>query len=169
MVSGVRGAHWWLLLGDRGGGSCRVGRRSGIAAAVGACGLVVEEVEATAKAEGVVVLVVVDLTLSLSPELVGVLRDGGPSRWRSRVGKEGVWLHFAELSGSEACPSVGKRESTMPPFIYGDCNPVKHRSSTVPSLSRFHHMSGEVMQSGGRRGERISLSVELFGNRTYEP
>ena len=152
-----------------GGGSWRVGLRRGAGADVGGWGLVVEEVKASAKAEGVVILFVVDLTLSLSPELVGVLRDGGPSRWRSRVGKEGVWLHFAELSGSEACPSVRKKESTMTPFVNGDCNPVKHRSLAVPSLSRFHHMSGEVMQSGGRRGERISLSVELFGDRTYEP
>ena len=134
-----------MLLGGRGGGSCRVGRRSGAASAVGACGLVVEEVETTAKAEWVIVLVVVDLALSLSPELVRVLRYGGPSRWRRRLGKEGVWLHFAELSGSEACPSVRERESTMTPFVNGDCNPVKYRSLAVPSLSRFHHMSGKVM------------------------
>ena len=80
VVWGVGGERWWLLLGGRGGGSCRVGLRRGAASAVGACGLVVEEVETTAKAEWVIVLVVVDLALSLSPELVRVLRDGGPSR-----------------------------------------------------------------------------------------
>ena len=95
-----------MLLGGRGGGSCRVGLRRGAAADVGRCGLVVEEVEATAKAEWVVVLVVVDVALSLSPELVRVLRYGGPSRWRRRLGKEGVWLHFAELSGGKPCSSV---------------------------------------------------------------
>ena len=158
-----------MLLGGRGAGSCRVGRRSGAASAVGACGLVVEEVETTAKAEWVIVLVVVDLALSLSPKLVRVLRYGGPSRWRRRLGEEGIWLHFAELSGSEACPSVREREGAVTPFINGDCHPVKHRSLAVPSLRRFHHVSGEVMQSSGRRGERVSLTVELFGVRTYKP
>ena len=91
------------------------------------------------------------------------------SRWRRRLSKEWVGLHLAELSGSEACPSVREREGTVTPFVNGACNPVKHRSLAVPSLSRFHHLSGEVMQSGGRRGERVSLTVELFGDRTYEP
>ena len=124
VVWGVGGKRWWLLLGGRGGGSCRVGLRRGAASAVGACGLIVEEVETTAKAEWVIVLVVVDLALSLSPELVRVLRYGGPSRWRRRLGKEGVWLHFAELSGSEACSSVRERESTMTSFVNSDCNSV---------------------------------------------
>ena len=69
-----------MLLSGGGDDSCRVGLRRGAGSDVGGWGLVVEEVEATAKAEWVIVLVVVDLALSLSPELVRVLRYGGPSR-----------------------------------------------------------------------------------------
>ena len=67
---------------------------------------IVEEVETTTKAERVVVLVVVDVALRLSPEIVGVLRDGGARRGRRLIREEGVWLHFAELSGGKTCSSV---------------------------------------------------------------
>ena len=158
-----------LLVGGGGAGFRHFGPRRGAALAVGGWGLVVEEIETSAKAEGVVVLIVKGLALGLGPKFVRVVRNGGPSRWRRRLGEEGIWLHFAELSGSEACPSVREREGAVTPFINGDCHPVKHRSLAVPSLSRFHHVNGEVVQSSSRRGERVSLTIELFGDRTYKP
>ena len=100
------GKRWWLLLGGRGGGSCRVGRRSGAASAVGACGLVVEEVEATAKAEWVIVLVVVDLALSLSPELVRILRYAGPAAGGAASERRGfgsILLSSAAVNPARRC------------------------------------------------------------------
>ena len=92
-----------------GGGSWRVGLRRGAGADVGGWGLVVEEVKASAKAEGVVVLFVVDLTLGLRPEFIRVLWYVRPGRRRRRLGEEGVGLHLAEFHGGETCSSVRKR------------------------------------------------------------
>ena len=144
-------------------------RLTSAASSAGGRGFIVEEVETTTKAERVVVLVVKGLALSLGPKVVRVLRYDRPSRWRCRLRDERIWLHLAELSGSEAGPSVREREGAVTSFIDGDCHAVEHRSLAVPSLSRFHHVNGEVVQSSSRRGERVSLSVELFGDRTYKP
>ena len=92
-----------------GGDSGRVGLRRGAGSGVGGWGLVVEEVKATAKAERVDVLIVVDVALGLRPELVRVLWYVGPSRRRRRLGDEGVGFHLAELRGGEACSSMRER------------------------------------------------------------
>ena len=95
-----------MLLGGRGGGPCHVGLRRGAASAVGACGLVVEEVETTAKAEWVIVLVVVDLALSLSPKLVGVLRYAGPAAGGAASERKGfgsILLSSAAVKPARRC------------------------------------------------------------------
>ena len=74
-----------LLVGGGVAGSRRFGPRLGAALAVGGWGLVVEEIETSAKTEGVIVLFVEGLALSFGPKVVRVLRYGRPSRGRSRL------------------------------------------------------------------------------------
>ena len=157
-----------MRLGDcRSGASHVVGRR-GVVTSAGGDGFIVKEVETTTKTERVVVLVVVSVALRLGPELVGVLRDGGPRRRRRRISEEGVWFHFAELSGGKTCSSVRKRKSTMAPFIDSHCDSVKNSCLTVPSLGRLDHGGRKVVQPGCCCGKRVGLPVELFGDRAYE-
>ena len=153
--------------GCHSGASHVVGRR-GVVTSAGGYGFIVKEVETTTKAERVVVLVVVYVALRLGPELVRVLRDSGPWRCRRRVGEEGVWFHFAELSGGKTCSSVRKRESTMAPCINSHCYSVKNCCLTVPTLGRVDHRSRKVVQPGCCCGKRVGLPVELFGDRAYE-
>ena len=40
---------------------------------------------------------------------------------------------------------------------------------TVPGFGCSHHVSGQVMETGGGRGEGVSLAVKLFGDGADEP
>ena len=141
----VLGGRWKLVLGGCSNRAGRVVPRRGAASSAGGHGFIVEEVETTTKAERVVVLVVVDVALRLSPEFFRVLWDSGPRRGRRLGREEGVWLHFAELGCGKPCSSVRKRESTMAPFVNGHCNSVKNSCLTVPSLGRLDDGGRKVM------------------------
>ena len=74
-----------MQLGACNNSAGRVVPRRGTASSAGGHEFVVEEVETATKAKRVVVLVVVDVALRLSPELVRVLRDSGSRRGRRLV------------------------------------------------------------------------------------
>ena len=57
----------------------------------------------------------------------------------------------------------------MAPFVYGHCHAVQDHSLAVPSLSGSHYLGGEVVEPGGRRGERVRLAIEFFSHWTDEP
>ena len=69
-------------------------------------GLVVQEIQASAETEWVVVGLVDGVALRFRPELFGVQWHCWSWRRRRRFGEEGIRFHFAELSCSEPCPSV---------------------------------------------------------------
>ena len=132
-------------------------------------GFVVEEVEAATKAERVVLGFVKGLALSFGPEILWVL---GHCRawcgWR-RVVEEGVRFHLAEFGRGEPRPSGRKGEGSMTPFVDGYCYAVQDHCLAVPGFRGSHNVSGQVMETGGRRGKGVSLTVKLFGDRADEP
>ena len=135
----------------------------------GAHGFVVEEVEAATKAKRVILGLVEGLALCLSPEILWILRHCRSWCGRRRVGEEGVRFHLAELSRGEPSPSSWKGEGSMAPFVDGYCYAVQDHCLAVPGFRGSHDVSGQVMETGSRRGERVSLAVELFSDWTDKP
>ena len=135
----------------------------------GAPGFVVEEVKATTEAERVVLGFVEGLALCLGPEIFWVLRRCRTwCGWRSVV-EERVRFHLAEFGRREPRPSGRKGEGSMTPFVDGYCYAVQDHCLAVPGFRSSHNVSGQVMETGGRRGERVGLAVELFCDGAYEP
>ena len=131
-------------------------------------GFVVEEVQATAEAEGVVVWFVEGLALSLCPEVLWVLWNGRSWRGGRRVVEERVWFHLAEFGGSESRSSRGEREGSVAAFVDGYSDAMEHYSLAVPGFSRCHQMLGKVMKAGSGSGKGVGLPIELFGDRADE-
>ena len=123
---------------------------------------VVEEVKATAEAEGVVVWFVEGLALGLGPEVLWVLWNGRSWRGGRRVVEERVGFHLAEFGGSESRSPRGEREGSMAAFVNGYSDAVEHYSLAVPGFSRCHQMRGKVMEAGSGSGKGVGLPVELF-------
>ena len=132
-------------------------------------GYVVEEIEAATKAKRVVLGFVEGLALGLGPEVFWVLWHCRPWRGRRRVVEEGVRFHLAELSRGEPRPSSWKGEGSMTPFVDGYCYAVQDHCLAVPGFRGSHNVSGQVMETGSRRGERVSLAVELFCDGADKP
>ena len=135
----------------------------------GARGLVVEKIEAATKAKRVILGLVEGLALCLSPEILWILRHCRSWCGRRRVEEEGVRFHLAELSRGEPRPSSWKGEGSMAPFVDGYCNAVQDHCLAVPGFRCSHNVSGQVMETGSRRGERVGLAVELFRDGADEP
>ena len=141
VVLSVEGSRRWVgSLSSGGGARCR-----GAGWGVRASRLIVEEVETATEAERVFVWLVVGLSLRLGPELVWVLGYGGSSCRRRRLGEEGIWFHFAELSSGEASPSVREGEGAVALFVDGNCHTMQHHGLAVPGLGGFHYVSGQVV------------------------
>ena len=57
----------------------------------------------------------------------------------------------------------------MAPFVDGHCDTVEDGGLAVTGLGSLDHPDGEVVESGGRRGERVSLTVEFLRHWADEP
>ena len=57
----------------------------------------------------------------------------------------------------------------MPPFVDGYCHAVQDHCLAVPGFRGSHDVCGQVMETGSRRGERVSLAVELFCDGADKP
>ena len=160
---------------SRGSGSGRRGRvkggrlaTRGVGVVVGTVGLVVKEVEATAKAKWVVFRFVKSVPLGLVPEGLGVLWHFHVwSRWRW-VADEGVGFHFAELRVGKPRSPPRQREGPMPSLVDGNRHTVENHGLSVPGLGGRNHRSGQIVETGGSRGEGVCLAIEFFSDRRDE-
>ena len=57
----------------------------------------------------------------------------------------------------------------MAPFVDGHCDAVQDDGLAVTGLCSLHHPVGEVVEPGGRRSERIRLTVEFLRYWADEP
>ena len=57
----------------------------------------------------------------------------------------------------------------MTPFVDGYCYAVQDHCLAVPGFRSSHNVSGQVRETGRRRGERVGLAVELFCDGADEP
>ena len=57
----------------------------------------------------------------------------------------------------------------MAPFVDGHCDAVQDDGLAVTGLRGLHHPGGEVVEPGGRRGERVRLTVAFLRHWADEP
>ena len=96
--------------------------------------MVIQEVEAAAKPEGVVLGLVKGLAMGLVPEGLRVLRHSRAWRGRSRVAEKRVGFHLAELSVGITRSPGWEGEGSMTPLVDGNRNAVENDSLAVAAI-----------------------------------